>query len=1169
MSSVPEGSRSRRLVGLRRVGLWFVVAALLAMAVGPAAAQSVPGAVPDRPGRPTLDSVTSDSATISWADAGDSSVTGYQVLRRDRAVDAKGVFHVIAEDVSGTSYTDESVEASSRYNYRVKARNANGLSRRSLVVRVEVPAALEAAETETGPVPEDELAVPEWSAVVSVGSYDGSTASMLGYSTWSRTGSVSDRDFVLDGSTYRVLALVQLNDGLYLAISPEVPADFTLSVGGEELTASASSVPVMAGMGRYWWNAPDALFGVGDAVDVSLTTVADSEAAVRPAAPPAAHFSHVPALHDGTDAVSLRLRFAEQVAVTATTLRDDVIAVTGATITGVEQSTAGSTASWNVTLQPDSNADIIVELVAAACGQTGAVCTADGRKLHNSPRATVRGPGSALLAELSVAELEFSSAFDPAVVLYFADTPVDVTSVTVTAVAAREGIDVVIAPADADSVTAGHQVALTPDSDTVITVTTTSADDTTTLQYWVSVTVPFDPTDTTTQLDAQDSQLASLSLQGLALASFDSSQARYEIDAPAGVSETVVVAEPVDADAAVELLVVRSDDPTFTIERTAAQGSLTASGVTLATVGDTLALLRITSADGLQQTVYVVLIHATATPNSPQDVRGPSWQPRGVASLLQPLAREVTPVSDDATLSGLSLTGVSLVPEFSPTATDYEVMVSADIEQVTVDFTTSDSNANIAIMPADADPDTEGWQISLFEPDVGGEPSKTVVTIIVGVGNIANIYIIDIYRPAASAQSAASLSWDYTQGRLTNLKVLDSNTEHQMFPRFRSYQFDYDVRGRSASGSYSATIQGFFEPGHSIKVYPECCESQASTSTDITDADDVVVGQSAEIDLVDGVNTFTVEVTSPQMTRLSYTLRITVGPEFNYPSLLTLFVRDENDTDLTLSPAFAANEYTYVIEEPLHPYSRIQIYPFVRGWIVQIDVTTVEDSNFDKDAATLDREDRYFGKAYWGLWKDYIVKDPARTKIKITLTAGDGKTKKVYTIQTQAAAEEVANPYLPDFEEELDADADGVMVVPSGCTAHTITDEPDGEQTTRRWSRNCNSHLDYYSHVLGSTTFTQTTGYAHFYKLVVDEEGEVSIDISHNTSSFLILREEDGTVIDSRHFEVDGRGFLPNDDSPIVEELEEGTYFIEAVQMYSWNNKRAYVTLDVDSDVLG
>ena len=67
------------------------------------------------------------------ADPGDSSITGYQVLRRNPAIHDSGVFDVIQDDTgsSDTSYTDTTVAPETTYRYRVKARNAHGLSERS------------------------------------------------------------------------------------------------------------------------------------------------------------------------------------------------------------------------------------------------------------------------------------------------------------------------------------------------------------------------------------------------------------------------------------------------------------------------------------------------------------------------------------------------------------------------------------------------------------------------------------------------------------------------------------------------------------------------------------------------------------------------------------------------------------------------------------------------------------------------------------------------------------------------------------------------------------------------------------------------------------------------------------------------------------------------------
>ena len=105
------------------------------------------------PARPTglTGTVSAGAVSLSWDDPGDSSITGYQVLRRNPAVDAPGVFETIANSAGpGTSYTDTTAAANTRYFYRIKARNSVGLSQQSSFFRADVPA----PEPEPEPTPE-------------------------------------------------------------------------------------------------------------------------------------------------------------------------------------------------------------------------------------------------------------------------------------------------------------------------------------------------------------------------------------------------------------------------------------------------------------------------------------------------------------------------------------------------------------------------------------------------------------------------------------------------------------------------------------------------------------------------------------------------------------------------------------------------------------------------------------------------------------------------------------------------------------------------------------------------------------------------------------------------------------------------------------------------------
>ncbi len=140
MSLYPVINR-HRFVALALAAIMAVAVTFLLAAPWPASGQNP--ADQEVPARPTglTGTVSPDDVSLSWDDPGDGSITGYQVLRRNPAVDAKGVFHTVVDDTgsSGTSYVDTTVAAATRYFYRVLARNAAGLSPRSGLFRADVP----------------------------------------------------------------------------------------------------------------------------------------------------------------------------------------------------------------------------------------------------------------------------------------------------------------------------------------------------------------------------------------------------------------------------------------------------------------------------------------------------------------------------------------------------------------------------------------------------------------------------------------------------------------------------------------------------------------------------------------------------------------------------------------------------------------------------------------------------------------------------------------------------------------------------------------------------------------------------------------------------------------------------------------------------------------------
>ena len=163
------------------------------------------GSAPARPTGLTAE-VSHDSVTLTWDDPGDDSITGYQVLRRDKAIHEEGTFETVESDTAlvGTTYTDVTAEPEKQYVYRIKAINADGLSEISSWVRAYTPAA-PAPEPTPEPTPEPESVSEGDSDLPNDNSTPGRVA--VGGSATGAIGTAGDQDrFAVDleaGRTYR------------------------------------------------------------------------------------------------------------------------------------------------------------------------------------------------------------------------------------------------------------------------------------------------------------------------------------------------------------------------------------------------------------------------------------------------------------------------------------------------------------------------------------------------------------------------------------------------------------------------------------------------------------------------------------------------------------------------------------------------------------------------------------------------------------------------------------------------------------------------------------------------------------------------------------------------------------------------------------------------------
>ena len=190
------------------------------------------------------------------------------------------------------------------------------------------------------------------------------------------------------------------------------------AVVGQTLTATTSEIVDDDGIAdavfNYQWLAGDeAIKGAtaatytvvaGDAgkvikVRVTFTDDAGNEESLTSQAtaavtqPLTATIHDAPDSHDGQSKFTFELRFSEQFGLSYKTLRDHAFTVAGGEVVKARRLEKGKNVRWEITVQPDSSADVTIVLPATTdCASDGAICTSDGRKLSGRLELTVAGP---------------------------------------------------------------------------------------------------------------------------------------------------------------------------------------------------------------------------------------------------------------------------------------------------------------------------------------------------------------------------------------------------------------------------------------------------------------------------------------------------------------------------------------------------------------------------------------------------------------------------------------------------------------------------------------------------------------------------------------------------------------------------------------------------------
>ena len=136
-SSAPSPAAPKRHLTL--LGVTIVAAFLLFTLNGPAFAQT--DMPPARPATPIVDERSYNFVTLEWTDPGDDTITGYQISRRNDDTDPENAYTLIEFDTgtADTTYTDRTVDSETTYVYRIAAINAAGIGNSSATVRVTTP----------------------------------------------------------------------------------------------------------------------------------------------------------------------------------------------------------------------------------------------------------------------------------------------------------------------------------------------------------------------------------------------------------------------------------------------------------------------------------------------------------------------------------------------------------------------------------------------------------------------------------------------------------------------------------------------------------------------------------------------------------------------------------------------------------------------------------------------------------------------------------------------------------------------------------------------------------------------------------------------------------------------------------------------------------------------
>ena len=298
--------------------------------------------------------LTASTSNISDSDGLTNATFTYQWIANDGTEDTD------IQDATGSTYTLAAADEGKAIKVRVSFTDDWGTQ-----------------ETRTSDVTVAVAAIPNSAAT---GAPAISGTAQVGQMLTASTSNISDSDGLTNATfTYQWIA----NDGTEdTDIQDATGSTYTVGADDEDKT-----IKVRVSFTDDWGNQ-----------ETRTSDVTVAVAAAPSPSPLTAAIHDKPESHNGQDAFKFELRFSEDPKedFSYKTLRDHAFTVTGGTVVGARRLDGDSDTPnirWEISVSPDSNADVTVELPATEdCDAQGAICTADGTMLSSPLKFTVKGP---------------------------------------------------------------------------------------------------------------------------------------------------------------------------------------------------------------------------------------------------------------------------------------------------------------------------------------------------------------------------------------------------------------------------------------------------------------------------------------------------------------------------------------------------------------------------------------------------------------------------------------------------------------------------------------------------------------------------------------------------------------------------------------------------------